>query len=147
MSGLSGAVSETAILRVTSFGGSTRSIPTSSISIVRLQSWRSNSMVVGITIRCGGFVIRNGRSSSLAAGSNCYGFGIIKFARNLIASCKRSGSRSRNIPSCKPSPCPLPCEGRGDPFARMLMARWERIAAHLACALIRLSPTVGRGLR
>src|SRR5437867_11901470 len=52
--------------------------------------------MAGITIVSDKFAIEFGRNFWLARGSSYCGFGIIRFARNSTASCKRSGLRCRS---------------------------------------------------
>ena len=95
-------------MQATNFAVSTRWTAISWISIVRPQSSRSNWTVAGITIVADKFAIERDRNFLLAKGSSCCGFGIIRFAKNSTASCKRSGlhcrSGARRIPHLNPLP-------------------------------------------
>src|SRR2546429_8679874 len=89
-------------------------------------------MVAGIIILLDKFAIERGRNFSLVRGSLCCGFGIIRFARNPTASCKRSGLRCRRgarpIPHLDPLPLP-----KGDASfgfgAAIVDSRWNRQTA------------------
>ena len=90
------------------FRVSIHSAVTSWISIVRPQSSRSNWTVVGITTAPDRFAIERDRNLWLEKGSLCSDFGIIRFARNSTASCKRSGLRCRSDAGRNPHLNPLP---------------------------------------
>ncbi len=108
LSALFGGICGTEILPATNFAVSIRWTATSWISIVRPQSSRSNWTVADITTVADKFAIERGRNFWLARGSLCCGFGIIRFAKNSTASCKRSGLRCRSgacrIPHLNPLP-------------------------------------------
>jgi hypothetical protein len=108
LSALFGGICGTEILQATNFDVSIQSAVTSWISIVRPQSSRSNWTVVGITIAPDRFAIERDRNFWLATGSLCSDFGIIRFARNSTASCKRSGLRCRSAARRNPHLNPLP---------------------------------------
>jgi hypothetical protein len=107
-SALFGGIYGTEILQATNFAVSIHSTATFWISIVRSQSLRSNWTVVGVTIAPDEFTIERGRNFWLAKGSLCGGFGIIKFARDSTASCRRSGLRCRSDVRRNPHLNPLP---------------------------------------
>jgi hypothetical protein len=113
LSAVFGGICGTEILQATNFGVSIHSAVTSWISIVRPQSSRSNWMMVGITIAPDRFAIERDRNFWLARGLLCSDFGIIRFARNSTASCKRSGLRCRSDARRNPHLNPLPL-GKGE---------------------------------
>ena len=110
LSAFCGVICGTEILRATNFAVSIHWTATSWISIVRPQSSRSNWMAAGITIAPDKFATERGQNFWLAKGSLRCGFGIIKFARNSTASCKRSGPHWRSAARRKRHLNPLPCQ-------------------------------------
>jgi len=123
LSAFFGGICGTEILQATNFDVSIRWTATSWISIVRSQSSRSNWTVVVITIVSHKFEIELGRNFWLARGSLCCGFGIIKFARNSTASCKRSGLRCRSGACRNPHLNPLPsAKGEASYLVRYLQS-------------------------
>ena len=129
MSAFFGGICRTEILRATNFAVSIRWTATSWISIARPQSSRSNWTVAGITIVSDKFAIEFGRNFWLARGSSYCGFGIIRFARNSTASCKRSGLRCRSGVRRNPHLNPLPlAKGEASFWSvlSMIRSRWNR---------------------